>query len=96
MVKKIARLAVVAVFCIVALMPDAAPLVSGGTEFIMEAVFGAANIPPPSPITSSIIANSRYVKLNGRTARSMNAMPGNDHAPCRRGSLPRACLRASR
>jgi len=37
------------VFCRVLLIPDATPLSSGGTEFMIDAVFGEANIPKPRP-----------------------------------------------
>src|SRR5487761_943709 len=42
---------VVPVFWSVLLIPEAAPLSSGGTEFIIEAVFGEENMPMDIPIT---------------------------------------------
>src|SRR5665647_148598 len=37
-------------FCSIALIPDATPRSSGGTEFMMAAMFGAPNMPFPRPI----------------------------------------------
>ena len=45
------------VFCSVLLMPDATPLSSGGTEFMIEAVLGEANIPRPKPNPKIAMAN---------------------------------------
>ena len=45
-----------AVFWNVALMPDEAPRCSGGTEFMMAVVLGAANIPMPIPISRRMMA----------------------------------------
>ena len=50
MVKNIAILAVNAVFIMVYIIPDATPLSSDGTEFIIEALLGDPNIPLPIPI----------------------------------------------
>jgi hypothetical protein len=44
-------------FCKVLLMPAADPRRSGGTEFMIDAVFGDANIPIADPITKSAGAN---------------------------------------
>ena len=46
----IPRLNVAPTLIIVALAPDAKPLTSGGTEFIIDALFGDAKIPIPDPI----------------------------------------------
>ena len=48
-VKNIPILAVVPTFLMVVSMPDAEPLVSGGTDDITADVFGAVNIPMPAP-----------------------------------------------
>ena len=58
-VKKIAWLMVIALFCMVARIPDAAPLCSAGTEFIIDAMLGEANMPPPMPIMKSTTAKDR-------------------------------------
>src|SRR5580700_4262428 len=60
--KKTAVLAVIPVFWTVARIPDAAPLVSGGTEFIIATVLGLAKRPPPSPMTKIITANCQNMK----------------------------------
>ena len=57
MVKNMAILAICAVFLSVAIIPDATPRSSEGTEFIIEAVLGVPNIPLPTPIKNSAIAN---------------------------------------
>ena len=44
-------------FCKVLLIPAADPRCSGGTEFMIDAVFGEANIPMANPITKSASAN---------------------------------------
>ena len=71
MVKNIAILAVPAVFLSVDIIPEATPLSSEGTEFIIEAVLGVLNIPLPIPIKNSAKANSMKLKLIGRTANNM-------------------------
>ena len=58
-VKNAAMLTTIPVFCKVVLIQEADPLFSGGTEFIIEAMFGAANIPIPKPCTYISTANSR-------------------------------------
>lgn len=59
MVKNIAILAVNAVFIMVYIIPEAIPLSSGATEFIMDELLGDANIPEPIPIINRIIPNSQ-------------------------------------
>ena len=54
MVKKMAWLMVVALLKSVARIPDAAPLCSGGTLFMMDAALGERKIPVPMPKTNSI------------------------------------------
>ena len=44
-------------FCNVLLMPAADPRCSGGTEFMIDAVFGDANIPIAKPIINNTRAN---------------------------------------
>ena len=46
------------VFMRVLLIPPAAPLFCGGTEFMIEAIFGEENIPIPIPIEKTIAAKS--------------------------------------
>jgi hypothetical protein len=48
----IPRLNVAPTLIIVALAPDAKPLTSRGTEFIIDALFGDAKIPIPDPIST--------------------------------------------
>jgi hypothetical protein len=44
-------------FCSVDLIPDAVPLYFGGTLFIIDTVFGDANIPFPKSMKNIIRAN---------------------------------------
>ncbi len=46
------------VITIIVLIPAATPLLNGGTEFIMVALLGEANIPIPAPIKINGNANS--------------------------------------
>ena len=59
MVKNIAILAVKAVLVKVYIIPEATPLSSDFTEFIIAAALGDANIPIPIPIKSTGKANSK-------------------------------------
>ena len=43
----------------VAIMPPAAPRLSGGTEFIISAQFGEKNRPEPKPLRAMTTANSQ-------------------------------------
>ena len=58
MVKKIAILAVKAVFIMVVSIPEATPRSWAGTEFIMDALLGEPNIPVPKPMKKRAKANS--------------------------------------
>ena len=40
-------------------IPEAAPRWRAGTEFMIEAVFGEANRPPPIPATNITVAKGR-------------------------------------
>ncbi len=53
MAKKIAWLMVWPQFCKVERIPEAAPLCSGGQEFITEAMLGDMKMPLPMPRTKS-------------------------------------------
>jgi hypothetical protein len=46
-------------FCMVALIPDAAPRVSAGTELMMSDMFGEANMPAPIPWRKIASASER-------------------------------------
>src|SRR5271157_243440 len=72
MVKKITMLTEKAVFIMVDIIPDATPRSSGGTELMMDALFGEANIPLPMPMMRSEPANSQYWKSAGKSASNMN------------------------
>src|SRR5271157_2385501 len=52
-------LRVLAVFWKVARIPEAAPRFSGGTEFMIAVVLGAANMPMPIPINKMIRAKGK-------------------------------------
>lgn len=73
MVKNMAMLAVVIVLFMVNIMPEATPLYFGGTEFMMDALFGEPNIPFPIPSINNTNPNSIYVKLYGIASNSRNA-----------------------
>ncbi len=73
--KNIAWLMVCPQFCSVARIPDAAPLCSGGTEFIIDAMFGDMKTPLPIPMTKSIIAKGKYPKLAGNRVNAKNVQP---------------------
>jgi len=57
-VKSILVPMLVPVFISVLLIPAAAPLFCGGTEFMMDAMLGEENIPIPIPIAKTIAAKS--------------------------------------
>jgi len=56
-VKNMAMLDVMAVFWSVDRMPEATPRSSGGTLFMIDAMFGELNMPLPMPMSSSARAN---------------------------------------
>ena len=85
-----ARLTVCPVFWSVARMPDAAPLSSGGTAFMIEAVFGAANIPPPSPMTKMIIPNCQIAEVVRKERKGEKGAGGDHHSE--RGKQPGSML----
>ena len=58
MVKNMAIAAVPPVLIIVYIIPPATPLSCGETEFIIDALLGAPNIPVPIPIINNIKPNS--------------------------------------
>lgn len=76
-------------------MPEPTPLSCGGTEFMIDAVFGDTNMPAPIPKIRRMTANSVKAKLNGsndspiRAAEEI-AMPtvANSFAPCLSENLP--------
>ena len=72
-VKKMPILAVVPTFLNVVSMPDAEPLLSGGTDDMTADVFGAVNMPIPAPKINNNIPISIYMKLYGRNERRINA-----------------------
>ena len=55
-VKKRAMEMTIPLFCSIDLMPDATPRSSGGTEFMMDAMFGDPNMPFPMPMIRSATA----------------------------------------
>ena len=55
-------------FWIVALMPEATPRFSGGTEFITADMLGEVNKPMPRPISTRMNINGRYEKFAGNSA----------------------------
>jgi hypothetical protein len=57
-VKNIAIEATIPLFCSMALIPEATPRSSGGTEFIIAAIFGATNMPFPRPMISRASAKT--------------------------------------
>jgi hypothetical protein len=59
MVKNIPMLMTNPEFIRVDIMPDATPRSSGGTEFMIAAEFGEANMPFPMPMTKSATAKGR-------------------------------------
>ena len=63
MVKNRAIETTIPLFCSIDLIPDATPRSSGGTEFMMAAIFGAPNMPFPRPMIRSAIAKTGYSKL---------------------------------
>src|SRR5512138_3154142 len=56
MVKNMAMLATKPVFIRVETIPEATPRFSGGTEFMIAVVLGAANMPVPRPMAKSAMA----------------------------------------
>ena len=56
-------------------MPEAAPLCSGGQEFITEAMLGDIKMPLPMPKTSSIRAKGKYSKFEGNNVKTRNPSP---------------------
>ena len=66
-------LRLVATFWKVARIPEDAPRCSGGTAFMIEAVFGAAKHPMPIPSARRSRANETYSKSAGRTRRPPKA-----------------------
>ena len=59
MVKKIIWLIIPPQLFNAARIPEAAPLCSGGTEHIMEVIFGEEKIPNPAPITNDMTAKDK-------------------------------------
>ena len=93
--KKIAWLMVCPQFCSVARIPEAAPLCSGGQEFITDAMFGDMKMPLPIPITKRINAKGKYSKFAGNNVKAKNAPPvitmpavASNLAPCLSDNQP--------
>ena len=55
-VKNITMEMTMPLFCSIPRIPDATPLSSGGTAFMMATMFGAPNMPFPRPIIRRAIA----------------------------------------
>ena len=73
--KKIAWLMVWPQFCSVERIPEAAPLCSGGQEFITEAMLGDMKMPLPMPNNRSIRAKGKYSKFEGNNVKTRNPTP---------------------
>ena len=79
-VKNSAMETTIPLFCSIDLIPDATPRSSGGTEFMIAAMFGAPNMPFPRPMIRSAMAKTGYSKLKGsiasiRNERAIRSMP---------------------
>jgi hypothetical protein len=78
----------IAEFWKVARMPAAAPRWRAGTLFMMPAMLGEKNRPPPMPLTSSRPPNCQYGKFTGSRMRPRNEAVAMSMPPVANGRAP--------